>query len=101
MAQGFTQPVTGMSTGRFLGVKSSQLVRLTMKQTSVSRLSGRCGILDISQPQRPPWPVTAIALLFFFFFCVVFMVCNVSFIVCVALCVILCDVHIFMCYVLL
>jgi hypothetical protein len=35
---------------------------------SVSRLSRQCGILNILQPYRPPWPVTGIALLFFFFF---------------------------------
>jgi hypothetical protein len=26
----------------------------------VSRLPGQCGILNISQPYRPPWPVTGI-----------------------------------------
>jgi hypothetical protein len=29
----------------------------------VSRLSRQCGILNISQPYRPPWPGTGIALL--------------------------------------
>jgi hypothetical protein len=43
-------------------------------------------MLDIPQPCRPPGPVTGIAL----FFCVVFIVCNVSFIVCVALCAVVC-----------
>jgi hypothetical protein len=35
---------------------------------SVSRLSRQCGILNILQPYRPPWPVMGIALLFFFTF---------------------------------
>jgi hypothetical protein len=32
---------------------------------SVSRLSKQCGILNISQPYRPPQPVTGIALLYY------------------------------------
>jgi hypothetical protein len=36
------------------------------KMSSVSRLSRQCGILNILQPYRPPWPVTGIALLTFF-----------------------------------
>jgi hypothetical protein len=61
-----------------------------------------CGILAISHPHRPPWPVTWIAILSFV---VVFIVCNVSFIVCVTLfvvfclrvCDILCDMCILYC----
>jgi hypothetical protein len=41
--------------------------------------------LDNSQLHRPPWPVAGICLL-----CVVYIVCNVSFIVDVALCAVFC-----------
>jgi hypothetical protein len=34
---------------------------------SVSRLSRQCGVLNISQPYRPPRPAKGIALLFYFF----------------------------------
>jgi hypothetical protein len=35
---------------------------------SMSRLSRQCGILNISQPYRPPWPVKGIALLLTLYF---------------------------------
>jgi hypothetical protein len=49
----------------FLGVKCGGCVGLTALPPSVSRLSRQCVILNISQPYRPPRPVTGIALLFF------------------------------------
>jgi hypothetical protein len=37
---------------------------MTTLPPSVSQLSGQCGVLNISQPYRPPQPITGIALLF-------------------------------------
>jgi hypothetical protein len=48
-------------------MKCGGCVDLTALPPSMSRLSGQCGILNISQPYRPPRSVTGIALLFFFF----------------------------------
>jgi hypothetical protein len=69
---GFTQPLTEMNTRNekiimFLGVKCGGCVGLTTLPPSVSRLSRQCGIINISQPYRPPRAVTGIALLFFYF----------------------------------
>jgi hypothetical protein len=50
----------------FLGVEHGRCVRLTTLPPSVSRLSRPCGIFNISQPYRPPWPVKGITLLYFF-----------------------------------
>jgi hypothetical protein len=48
----------------FWGVKRGQRVMLTTSPPSMSRLYRQCGILNISQPYRLPWPDMGIDLLY-------------------------------------
>jgi hypothetical protein len=59
------------------GVEHGYCLRLTSWPSSVSQLSRLCGILNILQPCRPPWPVMGIALLLFPFSFLTFLITKI------------------------
>jgi hypothetical protein len=63
MALGATEHLTELNASNLPGVKGRAVLKVE-NLTAVSRLARKCVSLDVSQPCRPPRPVTGIALLY-------------------------------------